>query len=135
MTVTMRNLLAKLWKDPVWSKVISVAILTVIAFLWTQFISPFLSQSRWHALISFLEYTIPVNLSIIVLLLLLVFIAIFRKSSKKSYQNKLTTLVHTRNLEPSRLLKSLPKGCQVRRPRHGELEVFMNTKDAEDANN
>jgi hypothetical protein len=49
----------KIWKDPVWSKVISAGIILFIATIWTKY-SNYSSQQVYDFLISTLTYKLPI---------------------------------------------------------------------------
>lgn len=53
----MKNLLLKIWKDPVWSKVIASVLFGGLVLLWSQF-----SATTFQAALEFLtsNYTLPV---------------------------------------------------------------------------
>jgi len=49
----------KIWKDPVWSKVISTGIILLIATIWTRY-SNYSSQEVYDFFISILTYELPI---------------------------------------------------------------------------
>jgi hypothetical protein len=49
----------RIWKDPVWSKVISVGIILLITTIWTKY-SKYSSQQVYDFLISILTYKLPI---------------------------------------------------------------------------
>lgn len=132
----MKKFFFRLWKDPVWSKVIAVAMIAAFAFLWSQLFGPLWVQVDWAYLLFFLHYTISLNVSIILaisaIIVLIILLAIKKKPKRLQ---KSIAIISTKNLEPSKLLEALPTNCRVRRQRYGELEVISNTKDIIDAGN
>jgi hypothetical protein len=53
------NVLLRIWKDPVWSAVISAGIILIIATIWTKY-SKYSSQQIYDFLIFILSYKVPV---------------------------------------------------------------------------
>ncbi len=49
----------KIWKDPVWSKVISAGIILLIATIWTKY-SNYSSQQVYDFFILILTYKLPI---------------------------------------------------------------------------
>ena len=54
-----RETLLKIWKDPVWSKVISTGIILLIATIWTKY-SNYTSQDIYDFFILILTYKLPI---------------------------------------------------------------------------
>jgi hypothetical protein len=77
----IRNAIIKVWKDPVWSKVISAGIILLIATIWTKY-SNYSSQQVFDFFILVITYKLPIFafLSLLGLYFLTnVLITLFRK--------------------------------------------------------
>ncbi|AEA45342.1 hypothetical protein [Fluviicola taffensis] len=77
------NVIVKVWKDPVWSKVISAGIILLVATLWTKY-SNYSAQEVYTFIVSCLKYELPVFvfLSIIGLFFLTKWLIRFFKRNK-----------------------------------------------------
>lgn len=80
------ELLKKIWKDPVWSKVISAAILATFAVIWTIIDLESLIiilRAIWNVIIAFFSIQLPLWIFIVFLVLVTLSILVFRKWTNK----------------------------------------------------
>lgn len=77
----MKDIFFKIWKDPVWSKVISVGIIGLIAFLWSQ-----ISEKTFGYFIDKLNMNVPVKLWFLLVLVFLAFSYTIKIMGKKPKQ-------------------------------------------------
>lgn len=82
----MKELFFKIWKDPVWSKVISVGILASLALAWK-----FTSSEKLNDYLSRVNTLVEIRLWVLVVFVVLVIFYLLR-SRKKSHKNTQPTL-------------------------------------------
>jgi|GEM_PF-2748011 len=77
----MKDIFFKIWKDPVWSKVISVGIIGLITLLWSQ-----ISERSFGYFIDKLNINVPVKLWLLLVLAIPVFSFAIKIIGKKPKQ-------------------------------------------------
>jgi hypothetical protein len=70
----MKEILLKIWKDPVWSKVISTGITGITIIIWSQ-----LSSGSFELVVSKINMQIPTNLWILIVITTLAILYIIEK--------------------------------------------------------
>lgn len=83
------NKLKEIWKDPVWSKVISAGIILLIATIWAKFINISFNEI-YNNSISFLNFTFPIYYSIVIIFIfLLIRFLVLKNRNKNPYANQI----------------------------------------------
>jgi len=77
------NKLREIWKDPVWSKVISAGIIFLIATIWAKFVNISFAEI-YNSSTKFLNFNIPIYYFIIIIALYLLIRFVIKKSKKEN---------------------------------------------------